>query len=117
MYLNTRAGTRRCFYVGEGVKTPMHTFWMQFEFPTLADMSNWSADRGGVYQSIAQEDVMHCLKACKSRRNMAGRLESRLFWRKRELTATAGVPVEKPSTLSKCQQYTPVALPTTPLSV
>ena len=65
--------------LSQEVETPVHPFLTRFESPALADMSNWSADGGSDYQSIAQEDVAHCLKACKSRRNLAGRLATRLF--------------------------------------
>ena len=50
-----------------GVETLMHTFMTRFDSPDLADMSNWSANRGSDYNLIAQEDVVHCLNACKSR--------------------------------------------------
>ena len=65
--------------LSQGVEMPTHTFLTRFESSALADLSNWSADGGSGYQSIAQ-DVAHCLKACKSRRNLAGRLVSRLFF-------------------------------------
>ena len=48
----------------------------------LADVSNRSTSRAQVssgHQSIVQEDVVQCLKGCKSRRNLAGWLASRLF--------------------------------------
>ena len=65
--------------LSQGVETPTHPFLTRFESAALADMSKWSADGGSGYQLIAQEDVAHCLKACKSRQNLAGRLASRLF--------------------------------------
>ena len=53
--------------LSHGVEIPIHTFMTTLESPALADMSNWSADGGSGYQLIAQEDAVHCLKACTSR--------------------------------------------------
>ena len=53
--------------LSQRVEMPTHTILTRFESPALADMSNWNADGGSGHQLIAQEDVTHCLKACKSR--------------------------------------------------
>ncbi len=104
--------------LSQRVETPTLPFLTRFESAALADMSKWSADGGSGYQLIAQEDVAHCLKACKSRQNLAGRLASRLFSAQdRVVSNCRGVCEKTPSTISKCKHYTPAALPTTPLSV
>ena len=69
------------------METPAHTLWTpwpRFESPALADVSNRSANgvttsASGHESVISQELLTNCLRACKSRRNLAGRLAAKLF--------------------------------------
>ena len=56
---------------GDNFATP------RMQSPPLQDISNRSV--GGGEFLIAQEDVVQCLAACKSRRNLAARLANKLF--------------------------------------
>ena len=52
-----------------------------------------------------------------SRRNLAGQLASRLFLPQERVESNCRGACEKSPYSQKCKQYTPVALPTTPLSI
>ena len=61
--------------IGVVTRDNFATPWMQS--PPLQDISNRNVGSGELV--IAQEDVVQCLAACKSRRNLAARLANKLF--------------------------------------
>ena len=60
-----------------GVVTGDNFVTPRMQSPALQYISNRSV--GGSEFLIAQEDVVQCLAACKSRRNLAARLANKLF--------------------------------------
>ena len=82
------------------VQTPLPPF----ESTALADVSNRSVGGGliGHECTIPRDDVDHCLIACKSRRNLAGRLATRLFTKQERCRSnTRGMCSKKVPNVSK----------------
>ena len=72
--------------------------------PALQDISNRSV--GGGEFLIAQKDMVQCLAAYKSRRNLAAWLANKLFTMEEKFGSNCrDTLVRQPSTTSRCKQF------------